>query len=119
MVERFGGGKPWSQGGTELQSVVTNANEAAGRRHQPACLFLPVRDMKEGDCSKMEVCESVERKRGRWESCHIDWQKIARNGLASQHYQLGTKWILAVQIMLHSSNTLYKCPTVISHGSGR
>jgi len=57
VVKRFGGEKPWSQCGTELQSVATNADEAAGRRHQPACLFLPARDMKGGGCLKVEACE--------------------------------------------------------------
>ena len=56
--------------------MVTNADEAAGRRHQPAFLFFTVRDMKGGGCSKMEVCDeccrgSLEDVKG----CHIDWQK--------------------------------------------
>jgi hypothetical protein len=59
VVEVFGGENSWSQSGTELQSVVTNADEAAGRRHQPAFLFLPARDMKEGGCSRWRFVPSV------------------------------------------------------------
>jgi hypothetical protein len=39
--------------------VVTNADEAAGRRHQPAFLFLPARDMKEGGGSRWRFVPSV------------------------------------------------------------
>lgn len=56
MVEGFDGERSWTQGGTKFQSVVTNTDEAAGRRHQPAFLLLPARDMKRGICSKMEIC---------------------------------------------------------------
>lgn len=43
-----GGGELRSEYGAELRCVVTNAQKAVGRRHQPGCVVLSMEDMKEG-----------------------------------------------------------------------
>lgn len=84
--------------------MVTNADEAAGRRHQPAFLFLPARDMKGGGCSKMEVCDECCRGSLEDGKAAISMAEIAWNGLASWHYLQGRTGHWEIQIMLHNSN---------------
>lgn len=45
----------------------------------------------------------VAEKARKMESCHIDWQKIAQKGLASQQLSTGITRILGIRIMLHKS----------------
>jgi hypothetical protein len=47
-TEEVGGGELRSEGDAELRCVVTNAQKAVGRRHQPGCAILSMEDMKEG-----------------------------------------------------------------------
>lgn len=47
-AEEVGGRVLRSEDDAELRCVVTNAQKAVGRRHQPGCVVLSVEDMKEG-----------------------------------------------------------------------
>ena len=51
-AEEVGGGDSRSELDVKFRCVVTNAQKAVGRRHQPGCVVLSMEDMKEGDkCS--------------------------------------------------------------------
>jgi hypothetical protein len=91
-VEGLGGENPWPQFGPELQSAVTNADEAAGLRHQPAFLFLLVQDMKGGGCSTMRLCEE----------CGKLPYRLAGKRSKRSSGNTGIILMLGMQIMLHN-----------------
>jgi hypothetical protein len=99
--------------------VVTNADEAAGRRHQPAFLFLPARDMKGGGCSKMEVCDECCRGSSEDGKVAISIGRNRLERLSVMALSKGTNWVLRCTNHVIQFKHIYGYYTAISCGSRR